>query len=87
VAHGGKTAVRVAVTPSPEPFSNIALSIGEDAVAVFITWLAGRHPYWAAAIAAVLLATIVVLARAVLRAIRAVFGGARRQLEFASTRH
>src|SRR5438128_11736103 len=27
-AHGGKTAARVAVTPSPEPFSNIALSLG-----------------------------------------------------------
>jgi len=29
-AHGGKTAVRAAVTPSPEPFSNVALSLGED---------------------------------------------------------
>ena len=83
VAHGGKTAVRVAVMPSPEPFSNIALSVGEDGVAVFMAWLAGRHPYWAAAIAAVLLAIIVVLTRAVLRAIRAVFSGARRQLESA----
>lgn len=87
VAHGGKTAVRVAVTPSPEPFSNIALSVGEDAVAVFMAWLAGRHPYWAAAIAAVLLAIIVVLTRAVLRALGAVFRGARRQLESASTFH
>jgi uncharacterized protein DUF4126 len=84
VAHGGKTAVRVAVTPSPEPFSNIALSAGEDVLAVFITWLAGRHPYWAAAIAAVLLAIIVVLAKAVLRASRAVFAGARRQLQVVS---
>jgi hypothetical protein len=83
VAHGGKTAVRVAVTPSPEPFSNIALSVGEDAVAVFMAWLAGRHPYWAAVIAAVLLAIIVVLTRAVLRAIRVVFRGALQQLESA----
>jgi hypothetical protein len=77
--------MRVAVTPSPEPFSNIALSLGEDAVAVFIVWLAARHPYWSAAIAAALLAIIIVSARAVLRAIRVVFGGARRQLESAST--
>jgi uncharacterized protein DUF4126 len=83
VAHGGKTAVRVAVTSSPEPFSNIALSVGEDAVAVFMAWLAGRHPYWAAAMAAVLLAIIVVLTRAVLRAIRVVFHGPRQQLESA----
>ena len=43
-AHGGKTAVRAAVTPSPEPFSNVTLSLGEDALAVFLTWLATRHP-------------------------------------------
>ena len=79
IAHGGKTAVRVAVTPSPEPFSNIALSAGEDVLAVLISWLAGRHPYWAAAIAAVLLTIIVILGRAVMRAIRAAFGGAARQ--------
>ena len=30
IAHGGKTAVRAAVTHSPEPFSNIALSLSED---------------------------------------------------------
>ena len=83
IAHGGKTAVRVAVTPSPEPFSNMALSVGEDAVAVFLAWLAGRHPYWAAAIATVLLAIIVVLTRAVLSALRVVFSGARHQLESA----
>src|SRR6185436_15476768 len=27
-AHGGKTAVRAAITPSPEPLSNIGLSFG-----------------------------------------------------------
>ena len=29
-AHSGKTAVRAAVTPSPEPLSNIGLSLGEE---------------------------------------------------------
>ena len=79
-AHGGKTAARVAVTPSPEPFSNIALSLGEDVAAVFMTWLATRHPFWAAAIAAMLLVIIVALVRAVVRAVAAVFRGAERQL-------
>ena len=79
-AHGGKTAVRAAVTPSPEPFSNIALSLGEDALAVFLTWFATRHPYSAAAIVAVLLAITAVLVRWVLRALRALFGGAERAL-------
>ena len=85
VAHGGKTAARVAVTPSPEPFSNAALSVGEDVLAVFLVWLAGRHPYWAAAIAVALVALIVALARIVVRSIRAAFTGARRQL--AATPH
>jgi hypothetical protein len=85
VAHGGKTAARVAVTPSPEPFSNAALSVGEDALAVSLVWLAGRHPYWAATIAAVLVVVTVALARIVVRSIRAAFGGARRQL--AATAH
>ena len=78
-AHGGKTAARAAVTPSPEPFSNIALSTGEDALAVFLTWLASRHPYWAAAIVAVLLAVIISLARWVMRSLKALFRGAERE--------
>src|ERR1700722_4512161 len=53
-AHGGKTAARALVTPSPEPLSNIGLSLGEDALALSLTWLATRHPYVAAPIALVL---------------------------------
>ena len=79
-AHGGKTAVRAAVTASPEPFSNIALSFGEDAFAIFLTWFATRHPFIAAAIAIVCLAVIVVLVRWIVRALRALFRGASRQL-------
>jgi hypothetical protein len=79
-AHGGKTAVRAAVTASPEPFSNFALSLGEDGLAVFLTWLATRHPYSAAAIVAVLLAITVLLVRWVLRALRTLFLGAERAL-------
>src|ERR1700742_3890934 len=51
VAHSSKTAVRAAVTPSPEPVSNIVLSTGEDFMAVGVTWLATRHPWIAASIA------------------------------------
>jgi len=79
-AHGGKTAARAAVTASPEPFSNAALSLGEDALAVFLTWFATRHPYWAAGIAAAFLVMIVVLARWVWRSVRALFRGAEREL-------
>jgi Domain of unknown function (DUF4126) len=75
-AHGGKTAARTAVTASPEPFSNAALSLGEDGLAIFLTWFATRHPYSAAAIVAGLLLIIVLLARWVLRSLRALFRGA-----------
>jgi hypothetical protein len=79
-AHGGKTAVRAVITPSPEPFSNIGLSLGEDVVAISLTWLATRHPYVAGLIAATLVVIIVLLIRLVWRALRALFGGAERAM-------
>jgi hypothetical protein len=68
-AHGGKTAARVAVTPSPEPVSNFTLSAGEDVLAVFVTWLATHHPIAAAVIACVFLVVIVAAVRWVWRAV------------------
>ena len=44
IAHTSKTAARAAVTPSPEPISNIALSTTEDAAAIGLSWLALHHP-------------------------------------------
>lgn len=80
-AHGGKTAVRAAITPSPEPFSNAALSMGEDGLAIGLTWLSARHPFLAGSIAAVLVVIIVLLIRWVWRALRGLFRGAERVLE------
>ncbi|HLV87518.1 MAG TPA: DUF4126 domain-containing protein [Candidatus Sulfotelmatobacter sp.] len=79
-AHGGKTAVRAAVTPSPEPLSNITLSLGEDVFAIGLTWLATRHPYVAGVLAGILVAIIVILTRWVIRALRALFRGAEHEL-------
>jgi len=75
-AHSGKTAVRAAVTPSPEPFSNAALSMGEDVLSVFLTWFATKHPYIAASIVGVLLVLIAAVARWAIRALRSLFRGA-----------
>jgi hypothetical protein len=69
-AHSSKTALRAAVTPSPEPISNIALSTTEDAAAIGLTWFATHHPVVAASIALLLLAGAVIAARALLRAIQ-----------------
>jgi hypothetical protein len=79
-AHGGKTAIRAAVTPSPEPLSNMGLSLGEDALAIFLTWFATQHPYIAAGIVLVFLVIIILLVRLVVRALRALFRGAEGEL-------
>ena len=79
-AHGGKTAARALVTPSPEPFSNITLSLGEDALAVFLTWMSTVRPLWAISIVAALLLGLVLTMRWVWRALRSLFSGAEHQL-------
>lgn len=80
-AHGGKIAARTAITHSPEPFSNIALSLGEDALVVFLTWFATRHPYISAAIVGVALIVIVLTIRVVIRALRRMFTDTRRVID------
>jgi hypothetical protein len=80
VAHGGKTAVRAAVTPSPEPVSNIGLSLAEDALAIFLTWFATAHPFIAAAIVLVLLVIAAIVARWIGRALGALIRSGRRAL-------
>lgn len=79
-AHGGKMAARTAVTPSPEPFSNSALSFGEDVLAIGLTWLAMSHPYVAGGLVLIFVATAVVLTRWIMRAMRALFRGAGQEL-------
>ncbi len=71
VAHTSKTAVRAGVTPSPEPVSNIALSSVEDIGAIGLTWLATKHPYVAGAIALLCLLLVFLVARWIVRSIKA----------------
>src|SRR5207248_1607975 len=78
-SHSGKTAVRAAVTPSPEPFSNIALSAGEDVAAIGLTWFATKHPYVAVAIVVVALVLLVIFIRWLVRAMKRLFRGARQE--------
>jgi hypothetical protein len=80
-AHGGKTAARVAVTPSPEPFSNIGLSLGEDGLSIALTWLATQHPLLAGSIAAAFVVLIILLVRWVWRALRTLFRNAEHVFE------
>ena len=80
IAHGGKTAARAAVTPSPEPFSNISLSVGEDIFAIGLTWLATKHPYLAGGFVLALVLVVLAVVRIVIRALRALLSGAEHQL-------
>lgn len=73
IAHGSKLAVRTAVTPTPEPFSNIALSVGEDVGAISLTWLATQHPIIAGTIAAICLLLCILAIRYIIHALRRMF--------------
>ena len=79
-AHGGKTALRAAVTPSPEPLSNFGLSLVEDVAAIGLTWFAVTHPYAAAGVALASVLAVIVLLRWVYRALKRLFSGAEREL-------
>jgi hypothetical protein len=43
-SHSAKASTRAAANTSPEPFSNWLLSLGEDTLAVWLTWMATVHP-------------------------------------------
>lgn len=81
IAHGGKTAARAAVTPSPEPLSNATLSFAEDAIAIGLTWFATTHPYWSAGIALVMVLITFLVIRWVIKAMRNLFRGAAKRWE------
>lgn len=55
-AHGTKASARAAANSVPEPFSNWALSFGEDVLAVWLTWMATAHPLAATVIVVILVA-------------------------------
>src|SRR5216684_9011460 len=60
-SHGTKASARAAVNTVPEPLSNWALSIGEDLLAVWLTWFTTVHPVATIVIVAALLILCAVL--------------------------
>jgi len=80
IAHSGKTAVRAAVTASPEPISNVALSFAEDSLAVLLTWFATTHPYAAAITSLAFVAVAAMLMRWVIRALGSLLRRAKQEL-------
>jgi hypothetical protein len=73
VAHTAKTSARVAVSATPEPFTNVALSSAEDVAAAGITWAATVHPYIAATIVVLAVVVIIVMVRSLMQGVRRVF--------------
>ena len=61
-SHAAKTTTRAAANASPEPFSNIALSLAGDALVPATLWLAVEHPiwFWPVLAVAVVLALVVI---------------------------
>ena len=68
--HFSKAGTRVMANASPEPFTNWALSLGEDAFVVGLGLLALKYPAAAAVVVFVCLAMIVALSAWIVRAVR-----------------
>ncbi len=69
-SHIAKASTRAAVNTSPEPFSNIGLSLLDDAAVPAMLWLAWAHPLWffaALAVALLLMIGVIVLLAKFLR--------------------
>jgi hypothetical protein len=78
-SHVAKASTRAAVNTSPEPFSNIGLSLLGDAAVPTMLWLAWEHPLWffaALAAALVLMLGLTVLLLKFVRRLLARWRGA-----------
>ena len=69
-AHGAKASTRAAANTSPEPVSNIALSLGEDGLVAGLMALALAYPLAAGVVAVVLAVASVALIWTFVRAVR-----------------
>lgn len=78
-AHLAKATTRAAVNTSPEPFSNIALSLAGDALVPALLWLAVAHPLAFGAVLAVLVVLAIVLTVLLFRFLRALAARLRRR--------
>jgi Domain of unknown function (DUF4126) len=69
-SHAAKASLRLAVNASPEPVSNIVLSLSENAAVVGVLLLAIDYPWLALAVAMVLLVAAGIFAVVLIRTIR-----------------
>jgi hypothetical protein len=72
-SHSAKAATRLAANTSPEPFSNVALSLVEDVITVGFSVLMAKHPVIVAILVIVALIASAILVRFLWRALRRLF--------------
>ena len=70
VTHLGKSGGRAAINTSPEPFSNVAMSVAEDVAVLGGGWIAINYPAVFIVLLVVFLVVLVVLLGAILRGIK-----------------
>jgi hypothetical protein len=70
-SHSTKASTRAAVNTVPEPFTNWALSLGEDLLAVWLTWFTTVHPTATIVVVAALLILCAFLLYYLFRFVRA----------------
>jgi hypothetical protein len=73
VSHGAKAGTRAIVNASPEPFSNVAVSTGEDIVTGGLLYLVLQEPVAASLVAVALLLGAIALLIAVRRMLQTLF--------------
>jgi hypothetical protein len=71
-SHAAKLTTRAAVNTSPEPFSNIAVSLAEDGFVVFMLWLSATHPVLFAVALVITLVVAVLLLIVLIKFLRVV---------------
>jgi uncharacterized membrane protein len=72
-SHGTKAAARLAVNASPEPSSNVVLSVLEDAGSIGLSLLAAFHPIAMLVMVAVLVVAGIVMVKKLARGFRGLF--------------
>jgi hypothetical protein len=78
-SHGAKATTRAAANTSPEPVSNWTLSVLEDGLAVFLTWMAATHPVITAAFVVVLVIIAVLVIWKLFGFLKVIWARLRRQ--------
>ena len=79
--HLAKSGTRAAANTSPEPFSNIALSLTEDVAVVGGTWLAVNQPLIFIGLLLLFIIAAIVLIRVLIKGFRRLKNGLRRKAD------